>query len=604
MRRLVLLLSFFAVAPLLHPLYFWGAHDGRHSVYFLVEFDRAIQDGILWPRWAPDFTYGYGYPIFNIYAPLAYFLAEAFHLLGADFVTAVKLVFGLSVVLSGLAMYWFAREALGARGALLAAVVYVYVPYRFVDLYVRGALAESVAFVFLPLVLGAFRRLLTAVEVRTVYGLAGPAPAPRAVLAAFALAGLILTHTLALTMVPILVAYLAWHLLRIGRAMLPPGGSGSGRLLSASRVVVPAAAWSAFAGAAALGLSAVFWLPLALEYAAVRVDQWTTMDYDFRDHFVYPHQLVSPFWGYGLSRPGPDDDMPFQLGIAPLALALTGLIASRRPGVTADRSFFALLAGGSILLMLPVAAPLWQLLGLAALLQFPWRFLGFTALALAFLAGLVVADPPERGDHTADTRDRIGLGALLVVTVLASYPYLNPPMIEPPEGPVSLGALMRFQQSSGELVGLTRWNQLKPTTSPLKPLYEAGVPITSKVDESTLPPGATADTLRHTTVLDEVRVVSPEPFQLGFLTQHYPGWTATVNGQPVAITPQGSYGLITVPVPAGESLVMLRFVDTPPRTLGQLSSLLTLGGLLLIVVWSRWRTGHRRAHEKGAARQA
>jgi hypothetical protein len=588
MKRLVVLLSLFAIAPLFHPLYFWGAHDGRHSVYFLVEFDRSIRDGILWPRWAPDFAFGYGYPIFNIYAPLGYFVGEAFHLLGLDPVTAVKVVFGLSVVLSGLAMYWFAKDAIGARGALLAAVVYMYVPYRLVDIYVRGALSESVAFIFLPLVLGGFRRLLATAEVRLVIGPAagGPSLASRAIVAALALAGLILTHTLALTMLPIAGLYVAWHLLRVGRSLWADGRPPA----VAARALLPAASWSAVAGLAALGLSAIFWLPLALEYSFVRVDQWTTADYDYRNHFVYPHQLLSSFWGYGLSRPGPDDDMPFQLGVAALALALIGLVANRRPGVTADRIFFALLAGGAVVLMLPVAAPVWQALGLASLFQFPWRMLGWSTLALAFLAGLAAGSDPVRGDRTADTRDRIGLGALLLVVVIASTPSLSPPMIEPAEGPVSLGALMRFQQSSGELVGLTRWNQVKPTESPLKPLYEAGQPITSKVDPATLPEGATAETLRHTTILDEVRVWSPEPFRLGFYTQHYPGWTATVNGAPAEIVPAGPYGLITVGVPAGESRVVLQFVDTWPRTVGQLLSGGTVLTLAALALGSAWRS--------------
>ncbi|MGQ9518467.1 MAG: hypothetical protein ACUVT1_14480, partial [Anaerolineae bacterium] len=43
---LVILAGLFAIGPLLLPGYFWGAHDARHSVYFLFEFDRSIQEGI------------------------------------------------------------------------------------------------------------------------------------------------------------------------------------------------------------------------------------------------------------------------------------------------------------------------------------------------------------------------------------------------------------------------------------------------------------------------------------------------------------------------------------------------------------------------------
>src|SRR5512139_1455088 len=69
---LILVLSIFAWGPLLTPTYFFNAHDAKHSVFFLVEFDQTFRDGYLWPRWSPDFSFGYGYPLFNIYSPLAF----------------------------------------------------------------------------------------------------------------------------------------------------------------------------------------------------------------------------------------------------------------------------------------------------------------------------------------------------------------------------------------------------------------------------------------------------------------------------------------------------------------------------------------------------
>ena len=95
---LVILLSLFSIGPLMQPGYFWGAHDARHSVYFLFEFDKSIQDGILWPRWGPDWAFGYGYPFWNIYGPLAYFVGEGVLRLGFDTVDATKIVFALSVL--------------------------------------------------------------------------------------------------------------------------------------------------------------------------------------------------------------------------------------------------------------------------------------------------------------------------------------------------------------------------------------------------------------------------------------------------------------------------------------------------------------------------
>jgi len=151
---LTLALSTFAVAPFLLPGYFWGANDARHHVYFLFEYDRLVQDGIWWPRWSPDFAFGYGYPFFNIYGPLSHFLAELLlHFFGFSHTAAVESIFVLSIVASAATMYAFVRSWAGRTAAVIAGLVYVYVPYHLLNLYVRANLAESMAFVWLPLCL-------------------------------------------------------------------------------------------------------------------------------------------------------------------------------------------------------------------------------------------------------------------------------------------------------------------------------------------------------------------------------------------------------------------------------------------------------------------
>ena len=46
---IILAFSIFAWAPLLTPAYFLHAHDARHSIFYLVEFDQTFRDGFLWP---------------------------------------------------------------------------------------------------------------------------------------------------------------------------------------------------------------------------------------------------------------------------------------------------------------------------------------------------------------------------------------------------------------------------------------------------------------------------------------------------------------------------------------------------------------------------
>jgi hypothetical protein len=348
------------------------------------------------------------------------------------------------------------------------------------------------------------------------------------------------------------------------------------------------------AGALSLGAAAIFWLPLVTEVGYVRVDQWTTSDYDVRANFVYPHQLLSPLWGYGVSLPGPDDKVSFQVGLVPFALALFAVAGAfwlrhgGRPALRvsaqrrADLGFFALAALAAALFMLPSALPAWEALRVPLAIQFPWRLLTVTTLGLSLAGG--AAGLYSRGGLGG----QVALATFAGAALLASYPYLQTPeeTFRPAaEGPVSLAGLMRFQQSSGEMVGLTRWNTEKPVDSPLFYVYLQGIVPDDKVDRRVLAPDAQVATTRHTTVLDEVAVRAPSGTALRFLTQHYPGWTAYVDGRPVPITPSEKLGLISIDVPPGEHSVRLVFEETWPRRLGTALTLTTLVGLAGYGVW-------------------
>lgn len=107
---LLLALSLPALAPLLAPGYFYDAHDGRHSVFYLIQFDASLRDGALWPRWAMHHIQGYGYPTFLIQAPLGFYLGEVFVLLGAGFTLAAKLSWTVGLLAGAWGMYALARH--------------------------------------------------------------------------------------------------------------------------------------------------------------------------------------------------------------------------------------------------------------------------------------------------------------------------------------------------------------------------------------------------------------------------------------------------------------------------------------------------------------
>src|SRR3954447_3270852 len=148
-----------ALAPLLSPGYFYEAHDGRHSVFYLIMFDASIRDGAWWPRWAMHHIQGYGYPTFIIQAPLGFYLAEIFVRLGAGYTLAAKWAWATGFLVGGwgmyqLVVYWLTphsrplAEPVSEKtprldsvrlAALVAGLLYVFIPYHLVDIYVRAA---------------------------------------------------------------------------------------------------------------------------------------------------------------------------------------------------------------------------------------------------------------------------------------------------------------------------------------------------------------------------------------------------------------------------------------------------------------------------------
>jgi hypothetical protein len=577
---LVLLLSLFPIGPLLQPGYMWDAHDARHTVYFLMEFDQGIQEGLLYPRWQPHFAFGYGYPFFNIYGPLSTYTGQAMHLLGFGFTDAVKIVFALSVVLSGLAMYGFVKQVLGRQAALVAAVAYMVIPYRLVDIYVRAALAESVAYLFVPLVLWGVWVTLHRPRLVNILGLA------------FAYAALLFTHPLTALLLTLILVFLVaalalarvndeqpWQQLSRESAFPWLGHLG--------HVLLPTAAGLALG----LGLSAAFLLPAMTENVFVRVDQWYGGRYAWGGDFVEFFQLFSPAWGFGASMPGPDDGVSFQLGVVPILLSLFALVLLlqrssrarlRRPTVRLI-ALFAVLTVIVVFLMLGASAPLWQALPLVRLAQFPWRLLSLTVVSMAFLSGAVVRR--LRAD-----RAFVGLPTLVLIAllILGSLPYMR---AELSEQEVSLAGLMRFQQSADEMTGSTAWVRQIPEWSSMADFYVAGEPVTSKVDFTYLyqqQGSLYAQTLELRTDRELVDYSADRSALLTFNTFYYPGWHAylldrdtntVIKELPIAL--RGDLGLMTVRVPAGKGRVLLQFEATPIRKLG---AAVTLTSLALVVI--------------------
>jgi hypothetical protein len=384
---LISLLSVFAFAPLAHPAFF-QSHSGFLPVFNLYDLERN-----LWGSWGWVPMVGVGLDLLSGEGPFPYGLAEFFRWLGVGGVEAIKAVYLLGFVASGLATYLLGKEVYGPGGGLVAALVYVYLPYHLATVYVRGAFAEAWAFVLYPLILLCWEKYMG----RQVANL----PRGRAwlwgILAVLLYAALALTNVgLALVFAPFLFIYVL---------LLAPSRSAKGQALGLLVMGL------------VLGLLLI--VPSVMRYG-LSIDPRA----DSTQHFLYPFQLLSASWGYGASTPDWTDTLPLRLGLVATGLTLlAGLLLLRREEVDMALrrkvGFFVVGAIVMICLMLYPASFLWQASRVSLLLEYPWQLLALVGLAMSLASGATVVLARQLARFPWQV-------VLITLVIVASYSYLMP----------------------------------------------------------------------------------------------------------------------------------------------------------------------------------
>src|SRR3989338_995658 len=148
---ILILLSIIALWPFFKKGYF-ESHDGEWMVIRFTAFHQALASGQFPVRYVARLNNNYGYPVLNFLYPLPFYLDEFPKIIGFGFVNSIKIVFVVSSIASTFAMFWALAQIFSKNAATAGALIYLFVPYRFVDLYVRGSLGENLAFTFVPII--------------------------------------------------------------------------------------------------------------------------------------------------------------------------------------------------------------------------------------------------------------------------------------------------------------------------------------------------------------------------------------------------------------------------------------------------------------------
>ena len=136
-------LAVFVLWPLLVGAGWYASHERDWYLVRLFVLDNMIGEGQDTIRWCPLMYQGYGYPFFNFYPPVTYFLAEGFHLLGLSYVASYAWLLLVLTFVQQVFLYLFVRERWGAAAGIVAAAAYTLAPYHFANLYWRCLLYTS-----------------------------------------------------------------------------------------------------------------------------------------------------------------------------------------------------------------------------------------------------------------------------------------------------------------------------------------------------------------------------------------------------------------------------------------------------------------------------
>lgn len=522
---------------------FFPMHDDT-QVGRVVAMGKALRNGQFPVRWVSDLGYGYGYPLYNFYGPLPYYVGGLFFALGFSGLHATKIMIGIGILSAAFIMYWCSSRIFGKMGGLISGVFYVYMPYHSVQLYVRGAIGEYWASIFLPLIfLGIYESLKN--NTRSSRLLIG-----------VGLAGTILSHTLLgyVSLIIMLVYLLGVFGFSIYKSYKKTHNSTE-------------IFWGIIIG---LGISSFFWMPALFEMHFTSVSGQVSSTADFRDHFVCVSQLWYSQWGFGGSQLGCQDGLSFALGKVFILLSVVGGIVVYSKKTLSKYKPLLVMVGGlwiiSLLLMTSISQPLWELIPKFEYLQYPWRFLTLMMIPMAFISGgilMVVENKPIK--------------ILLLVTALTIIYWKGNELAQPQF--VYDRNVSEFETKEELRFRVSKISDEYLPPDFIKPTRVEDIAYTTIIDN----PIFTKKQLIEKETFKKYEFMAKSEVQITLQMAHFPGWVYIVNGQkqPIVL----SDGKPEITIPKDFSTLEIIFTNTPIRILGNLISFVFV--VVLIYVYGK-----------------
>lgn len=555
-------IGFVLTVSLLWPLVFadYFSHHDDVQVIRLHQMNKCISDFQIPCRWVPDLGGLYGYPLFNYYAPLPYYVGEIFYLISGSLIISAKLMFALAFVGSYIFMYLLGRKVWGELGGSLSAIFYSFAPYHAVDLYVRGAMAELWGLMLMPAILWIILRLFESPKISNVLALG------------FFIAALITSHNLTTMMFLPAVVVFSLVLLFIRH-----------RKISVSMLTDRFLAYLLLGGLLGLLLSGFYWIPALVEKDLVHVDTTTSGYFSYTEHFKGLRKLIlDNSWGWGASirevPGGEKDGMSFQVGwihLMGLILAIYGFRFLKKER-TLERSvlvFSILAVFGYIFMVHPRSKFVWDLIPAFKYIQFPWRFLNLIILFVSLSIGVLVLIKPPGFLKIQSLLSRwpIYLWTVLVFLVcFYSFSFFRPEKFLDTTDVQLLSGMNWDKQIKRSIFDYLPKSAAAPPAELAISRYEI---LTGESEISNFKEGS--DWIMFDTQTKKHTIIR--------LSQYYfPNFKVFDNNQEIHVDYENSLGLLTFILGEGQHSIYAKLYNTPVRILA--NSITVIGFTIFFVV--------------------
>ncbi len=538
------------------PAFLFGpplGHSLANNLVWLTSFDTGIWRGEVYPRWMPELWYGAGAPDFFFYGPLPFWVTSIFARGICWACEAPSLLNAGSFIIlavSGLGYFLFASRFLDSNRALIAAGVYMILPYHLmIDWGVRQALGELGAFSAFPFI---------------AYFLIGISRGQRfsSMGMALSVAALILCHLpsvviCAAVLVPMVVYY----------------GFEKKQSPSELFAFTGRAAFYALVG---LGISAFYWLPAFSLLSSVSSQTL------WQSAFNWSH------WLFFDGQPEPNEALTMLMKVWLIGVSLfIALVFTRL------RKNIELVVWVTLPLLIawifltPLSWPLWRYLPFLQAIQFPWRFMMMAEFGLPLVIGFLI---PLGRRHILAAGAGVALFSLL--SGFGGYQLGN--ILGVPR--VIVEGNVADHLSAWEYLPKTAFDPILKLTGGKRDALRADwTSNPSEVSQVAIVSGAAkADAMLINSRHWLVDVDATTPVHIVFRQFYWNLWSVhdMATGAEIKISPEPKFGLIEFDVPAGKTNIV---IDLDKHWSEKFGNLLSLIGVA-IIVFGIWRQRASQQH--------